>query len=158
MSGNQISTESPATTAPSPASSRSRRFIAKLLTRGAIGMGGMRGMDEVWPRYEAARKSFAIKYGGMAYRGGGGTPQKMRANRCGPSPSVPSPLVPAPHTARNQSTGWRIGKLRMISGVFGTAGSVRHSAMNFGSRYARPANSRLGCRLGRSSKYSTSCG
>jgi hypothetical protein len=94
MSGNQISIESQATTAPSPAPSRSRGFIAKLLTRGAIGMGGMRGMDEVWPRYEAARKSFAIKYGGMAYRGGGGTPQKMRANRCGASPEAPRSLTP----------------------------------------------------------------
>ncbi len=62
------------------------------------------------------------------------------------------------YTDRSQSTGWRMGKLRTISGVLGSAGSLRHSAMYFASWYTSPANSRLGCRFGRSSKYSTSCG
>ena len=35
-------------------------------------------MDEVWKRYEAPRKSFEIKYGGMAYRGGGAPPKNVR--------------------------------------------------------------------------------
>jgi hypothetical protein len=35
-------------------------------------------MDKVWKRYEPLRKSFAIKYGGMAYRGrGAGRYQKI---------------------------------------------------------------------------------
>jgi hypothetical protein len=36
-------------------------------------------MDEVWKRYGPSFKSFAIKYGGMAYRGRGGWVAKRKS-------------------------------------------------------------------------------
>src|ERR1700722_3828867 len=53
----------------------------KAATNSANSTGqGMGGMHTVWTRYgkgmRPSLKSFAIKYGGMAYRGAGGHPQK----------------------------------------------------------------------------------
>ena len=84
-------------------------------------MQGMRGMHTVWTRYgkgmDPSLKSFAIKYGGMPYRGGGGVDEKRGSNRTNPPstnaprkifdplfprclahivPSVPLPLGPSP--------------------------------------------------------------
>ncbi len=60
------------------------------------------GMKGVWPRYEAARKSFAIKYGGMSYRGGGGTPKKRAqiAAAGAPRKSLGSASVPRLEASR----------------------------------------------------------